>query len=278
MNRRLAAFSILAALALGLLLVRMDTADAFNDPYMNDFKSNYGIAIGSKLDSCLVCHISTTGGSRNDYGSAFASAGHSFTAALAAADSDRDGASNGAEIAAGYFPGDPSDTPPTAPAPTTTAPAPTTAAPPAPAPLTPIVAAPTTPDATVDFPMEYQVGDAGTVMIDLVDGKLVATVVANDGWTFDIESKGDEVEVEFRNGKTEIEFEAELEDGELQIESESDDDHGDDDDDADHRDGDHDDDDDGDDDGEHHGGDHKEGDGDHGDDRGGDDHGDDGDD
>jgi hypothetical protein len=44
-------------------------------PNLNDFKDlcdfQYG-TIGTVLDGCFLCHVSTNGGNRNDYGNAFA--------------------------------------------------------------------------------------------------------------------------------------------------------------------------------------------------------------
>ncbi len=281
MNRRLAAFSVLAALALGLLLVRMDAADA-NQSFMNAFKSEYPNA-AAKLNSCSTCHTSAP--SLNSYGTAFKNAGKTFTAALAAADSDGDLVSNGAEIAAGTMPGDASDKPATTTTTAATAP-PATTATTAPTSTTPTTG-PTTTSTTVStvpsataaaaspalvtsqstasvFPMVLDLGAAGTVEIILKDGKLVAEVKPGAGWSFKIESEDDEVEVELTNGKDEVEVEAELDNGEVKvkIDTGSDDRH--DDDDDDHSRG-HDDDDDDDDDDNHGRGGHDDDD-DHGDD------------
>ena len=99
MNRRLAAFSILAALALGFLLVRAGAAEATNSR-MTSFLSAYPSASGTRLDSCAVCHNSSAGGgSFNAYGTAYVAANKSFTA-IDGLDSDNDGFTNGAEIAA----------------------------------------------------------------------------------------------------------------------------------------------------------------------------------
>ena len=77
--------------------------------YQTSFVTAYPAAKGSKLDSCTLCHTSVP--ARNSYGTAYANAGHSFSAALAALDSDADTFSNGAEIAALTFPGDKLDKP-----------------------------------------------------------------------------------------------------------------------------------------------------------------------
>src|SRR3989304_983875 len=62
--------------------------------YMGTFETAYPAAVGSKLDSCTVCHTAVP--SRNSYGTAFANANHSYTA-IASADSDGDGFTNAAE-------------------------------------------------------------------------------------------------------------------------------------------------------------------------------------
>ena len=62
------------------------------------------------LASCTLCH--TIVPERNVYGRAYFDSGHDFSA-IAAVDSDGDKVKNDAEIAALFFPGDPSSTPPT---------------------------------------------------------------------------------------------------------------------------------------------------------------------
>ena len=251
MNRRFAALTVLAALALGFLLVRTDTAEA-TSAHKNSFTSAYPNAVNTRLDSCSTCHTSAP--SLNSYGTAFNSAGRTFTTALAAADSDRDGVSNEAEILAGTFPGDATDKPVVATTTTVTT-APSTTSPTTPS-STPssststtsttvatttsvpaTVAATATSDADPGvFPMTIKLGAAGSVTLNLVDGKLMAEVNAN--WGFEIESEDDEVEVKFRNGESEIEFEAEYENGDLKIKIEDESgDHDDDDDDDDDRSG-----------------------------------------
>ncbi len=70
----------------------------------------------------------------------------------------------------------------------------------------------------------YQVGDAGSVAIQIVDGRWVLLDVrANSGWSSEVDkARADEVEVEFENGKLEASFEAKLRDGQLRIEIERD--------------------------------------------------------
>lgn len=100
--------------------------------------------------------------------------------------------------------------PPTsAPSTTTTAPS-TTAATSAPAPT------------TGDAGRSYVVGAAGTVWLALVAEQLVVgDIVAAEGWTFEVDEGPDKVEVRFRRGDDELRLEAEVRDGQLQVEIES---------------------------------------------------------
>jgi hypothetical protein len=65
----------------------------------------------------------------------------------------------------------------------------------------------------------YEVGDAGTVTLTNDGTQLsVVSVQQNDGWQIEIEvASGREVEVDFRNGTRRIQFNAELEDGEIRV-------------------------------------------------------------
>jgi hypothetical protein len=90
------------------------------DSYLGIFNDTYGTA-NTVLDSCLVCHVTANGGTRNDYGTSFetakAAAGGDVAAALAAIesiDSDGDGLLNIDEIIGLTFPGDCTDPDPTA--------------------------------------------------------------------------------------------------------------------------------------------------------------------
>lgn len=51
-----------------------------------------------KKNSCMNCHFSMAGGSRNVFGSAYKSNGKKWSAALAKLDSDKDGHTNGEEL------------------------------------------------------------------------------------------------------------------------------------------------------------------------------------
>jgi Cep192 domain 4 len=97
----------LAVLVIAVVLAVGGTAYAVSG-YLNTFNSTYGTS-GTRLDTCVLCHPSGTGGARNSFGSDFASGGHNFNAALEALDSDGDGIINGDEIANLTFPGDPND-------------------------------------------------------------------------------------------------------------------------------------------------------------------------
>jgi hypothetical protein len=65
----------------------------------------------------------------------------------------------------------------------------------------------------------YEVGDAGTVTVTNDGARLeIVSVNQNDGWQIEIETAaGREVEVDFRNGTRRIQFNAELEDGEIRV-------------------------------------------------------------
>ncbi len=76
--------------------------------HLSSFESTYPAAVGTRIDSCTLCHTSAP--ARNSYGTAYANAGHNF-ASIEAADSDGDGFTNLAEITALTFPGNAADHP-----------------------------------------------------------------------------------------------------------------------------------------------------------------------
>jgi hypothetical protein len=88
-----------------------------NSTWYGNFHTAYPAAVGTRIDSCTLCHTSAP--ALNPYGSAYATANHNFTT-IASADSDGDTFSNSVEIAALFFPGNAADHP--APAPDTTLP------------------------------------------------------------------------------------------------------------------------------------------------------------
>ncbi len=72
--------------------------------YMTSFETTYPAAAGSSIDTCTLCHTSSSGGSRNSYGNDYAGNGHSFKA-IESLDSDGDGFTNIQEINAKTLPG-----------------------------------------------------------------------------------------------------------------------------------------------------------------------------
>ncbi len=71
--------------------------------YLTDFNTKYKTA-GTKLDSCILCHMTAAGGdARNSYGLDFAN-GHNFTK-IEPLDSDKDTFTNIVEIRQRTFPG-----------------------------------------------------------------------------------------------------------------------------------------------------------------------------
>jgi hypothetical protein len=87
--------------------------------FMTSFEKSYPAAVGQRIDTCSLCHTSTSGNApRNVYGAAFASNGHSFIA-IETLDSDGDGFTNVQEINALTFPGNATDYPAPPPADTT---------------------------------------------------------------------------------------------------------------------------------------------------------------
>ncbi len=73
--------------------------------------------------------------------------------------------------------------------------------------------------ATAGVETTYEVGDAGTVTLTNDGATLeVVSVQQNEGWMLEIEvSTGREVEVDFRKDTRRIQFNAELEDGEIRV-------------------------------------------------------------
>ncbi len=98
-------FALCAVLSLGLLSTA--SARPFRLAKLPDGGKNFG---------CGTCHADPRGGGpRNPFGQDYErialKAGDLYTDALAAADSDGDGAGNGAEFSAGTHPGNPASKP-----------------------------------------------------------------------------------------------------------------------------------------------------------------------
>ena len=94
MSKKLSCLTLALAFIIGVPVPAPATST-----YLANFGSTYPVASGSKIGTCLLCHTSAAGGARNGYGTAYAGAGHSFTA-IEGADSDGDGYNNIAEIKA----------------------------------------------------------------------------------------------------------------------------------------------------------------------------------
>lgn len=94
------------------------TSPAESQPqYLSEFNDKYDTS-GSRLDSCMTCHASSSPNAQNlnPYGTDFGANNHDF-AAVEPLDSDGDGFTNIDEINALTFPGDPEDNPDTKPEP-----------------------------------------------------------------------------------------------------------------------------------------------------------------
>jgi hypothetical protein len=102
--------SLLSAAVVGALAF-VGTAQANSTWYAN-FHTAYPAAVGSRIDSCLLCHTtaSASPSTRNVYGTAYGNASHNFTT-IANLDSDADGFSNATEITQFFFPGNAADHP-----------------------------------------------------------------------------------------------------------------------------------------------------------------------
>jgi mannan endo-1,4-beta-mannosidase len=143
----LLAVSIVLTLAV-IVIVAVSTpapAQAVSS-YLTSFRSRYPSAVGTKLDSCSLCHPGGNTASLNAFASDFASHNHDY-AAIESLDSDGDGYNNLAEIVALTWPGDANDHPagsltpthtPVAPTPSNTPVVPTPTNTPAPPPTAPV--------------------------------------------------------------------------------------------------------------------------------------------
>jgi len=114
-RRKLGVIGFVALLAGVTFVLGAFALSNASDTYLSDFEAQYPAAVGTRIDSCLMCHNVIPGSSaRNAYGAAWASNGHNFTANnFEQADSDGDGFTNLAEITARFFPGNAADHPAT---------------------------------------------------------------------------------------------------------------------------------------------------------------------
>ena len=255
--KRLLAVITVFAFALGVLAI---SGSAFaTNSMMGDFTSAYPATAGTPLASCSTCHTSVP--ALNPYGSALRSNGLNF-GAIEGLDSDGDGVSNLQEIRNLTNPGVAQAAPTTVPSSTTTttpttistttttisstqAPTTTTSTTLVTEPNPATTSTTVVPTDAAEGALPFNIGGVGTVWLAVEDGQLVIVEV-DTTWSYDMETEDDEVEIEFWSGDTVVEFEAELEDGAIrtEIETEDDDDRDDDDDGRDDLDDDDDDDDD----------------------------------
>ena len=124
---RMVALMVIASLVVfgGFLAFARWSTVLANTPDINSVHTRYPGMVGTRIDSCSLCHTSSIP-NLNPYGMAYRSSGRTpaALAAIESLDSDGDGYTNLQEITALTFPGDPGDHPaaatPTSPPPTAT--------------------------------------------------------------------------------------------------------------------------------------------------------------
>ncbi len=107
--------ALVLAVAAGLLL-RKPTPASATPSFLGVAESQYPFIVGSRIDTCTLCHMSTgspSASNLNPYGTAFLNNGLNAAALVAIEnmDSDGDGFTNIQELRALTFPGDPNDHP-----------------------------------------------------------------------------------------------------------------------------------------------------------------------
>src|SRR5659263_500036 len=108
MNRKII---ILLIIATAVFIAGVQDAMS-RQSYLSDFKQKYPETAGTRIDSCVICHLEnprTDTFPRNPYGAAYGNSGN-FTL-IESKDSDNDGFSNIQEIRNLTFPGDAQDKP-----------------------------------------------------------------------------------------------------------------------------------------------------------------------
>jgi hypothetical protein len=100
--------------ALTLVWATQPEISTARNTYLGQARTKYPGIVGSRIDNCKLCHVSSAGGGfRNNYGSDWWGAGGDLDAftTIEGLDSDGDGILNGDEITDLTYPGDPSDFP-----------------------------------------------------------------------------------------------------------------------------------------------------------------------
>jgi hypothetical protein len=68
--------------------------------------------------------------------------------------------------------------------------------------------------------LSHEIPGVGSVTVEVRGGRLELISVSAPGWSVAVEAESAEIKVKFRSGSSEAEFEAELEDGRVKIETE----------------------------------------------------------
>ena len=68
-----------------------------------------------------------------------------------------------------------------------------------------------------DQTVSHDIPGVGTVTVEVRDGKLQLVDYSAPGWDAQVETKDDSVKVKFRDGSNEVEYEAELNDGQVKV-------------------------------------------------------------
>lgn len=101
---------VISALILFIVVAGVPGASALPS-YLDNFNTTYPFVVGTRIDTCILCHVNPSGGgSLNVYGRDFSNNTHNFTA-IESIDSDADGFTNFDEIVILTFPGNSSDYP-----------------------------------------------------------------------------------------------------------------------------------------------------------------------
>ena len=111
--RAIASLTLVGTLAIGLLIAFSTGVEAKDKAeFLPAFEAAYPEAVGTRIDSCSLCHFTNSEGKwdENAFADEFEEADKSFIA-IQNLDTDGDGFTNLQEIQAGTFPGVASDNP-----------------------------------------------------------------------------------------------------------------------------------------------------------------------